>query len=147
MLLELGKELISSDEVALYELIKNAVDAGSPRVEIVAQVALPHSAYREALEALDEGTQTRAVLELLRRQILTAAAPDVVAQFIAPLNQAAGRPQRFRSALNAVYRQFNWIEIRDTGHGMSLEELDDVYLTIGTRSRRAANVSGARISW
>ena len=30
-LLELGKELISSDEVALYELIKNAVDAGRPR--------------------------------------------------------------------------------------------------------------------
>ena len=28
-ILELGKELISSDEVALHELIKNAVDAKS----------------------------------------------------------------------------------------------------------------------
>jgi HSP90 family molecular chaperone len=32
-LLELGKELISSDEVALNELIKNAVDAGLPRID------------------------------------------------------------------------------------------------------------------
>ena len=31
-ILELGKELISSDEVALYELIKNGVDAGSKTI-------------------------------------------------------------------------------------------------------------------
>jgi hypothetical protein len=28
-LLELGKELISTDEVAIYELIKNGIDAGT----------------------------------------------------------------------------------------------------------------------
>ena len=42
-LLELGKELISSDEIALYELIKNAVDAQSPRVEIFVNVQLCNS--------------------------------------------------------------------------------------------------------
>lgn len=44
-LLELGKELISSDEVALYELIKNGVDAGSQRIEIEAAVVLTHTNY------------------------------------------------------------------------------------------------------
>ena len=42
-ILELGKELISSDEVALYELIKNAVDAQSSRIEIVVNVRLRYS--------------------------------------------------------------------------------------------------------
>ena len=55
--IELGKELISSDEVALYELIKNAVDAGSPRVEIVVNVCLKSSDYRAAIARLrhDDG--------------------------------------------------------------------------------------------
>jgi hypothetical protein len=39
-LLELGKELISSDEVALYELIKNSVDAGTRRIEVEANIVL-----------------------------------------------------------------------------------------------------------
>ena len=33
-LLQLGAELISSDEVAFFELVKNAFDAGSPRADI-----------------------------------------------------------------------------------------------------------------
>ena len=33
-LLHLGSELITSDEVAIYELLKNAFDAESPRVKI-----------------------------------------------------------------------------------------------------------------
>ena len=54
-LLELGKELISSDEVALYELIKNGIDAGSPHIEIEAEIVLTHTAYVTAIDALDEG--------------------------------------------------------------------------------------------
>lgn len=52
MVLELGAELISSDAVALYELVKNSVDAGSPTVEVHAQVVLRKTFYDEALEAL-----------------------------------------------------------------------------------------------
>ena len=40
MILELGAELISSDAVALYELVKNSVDAGSKWVSISIQVVL-----------------------------------------------------------------------------------------------------------
>ena len=55
-LLGLGKELISSDDVALYELIKNAVDAQSDsqstRLEITVNVQLRYSDYRKAVDGI-----------------------------------------------------------------------------------------------
>ena len=41
-LLHLGAELISSDGIDFYELIKNAFDAGSKRVEIRVVVRIPY---------------------------------------------------------------------------------------------------------
>ena len=51
-LLELGKELISSDEVALYELIKNGIDAQASRITIDAEIVLTHTSYVAAMDAL-----------------------------------------------------------------------------------------------
>lgn len=39
-ILQLGGELISSDGIAFYELIKNAVDAGSRKVHVEVQMQL-----------------------------------------------------------------------------------------------------------
>lgn len=142
-LLELGKELISSDEVALYELIKNGIDAGSPSVEIAVRCVLPYSGYAAALESLDEQVPSRRVLANVRAAILPGLPVDRVRSFMRTLEQAAGRSIRFRAALQAAYRRHNWIEIRDKGEGMTLETLNDVYLTVGTRSRRRMNVAGA----
>ena len=130
--------------MAIYELIKNAVDAGSHRIEIEAQIVVPHSVYATAMEALDDGARTRAVLETLRGEILPGVQLPLATKFLSPLEKAAGRPKMFREALRASYRRHNWLEVRDTGHGMSLKELDEVFLTVGTRSRRAANVAGSQ---
>lgn len=46
--------------------------------------------------------------------------------------------------MRAVYARDNWIDVIDQGTGMSLIDLDQVFLTIGTRSRRADNMTGAR---
>jgi hypothetical protein len=43
-----------------------------------------------------------------------------------------------RAALIASYRANNWIEFRDTGRGMSRQDLVDAYLVIGTASRKRA---------
>lgn len=142
-LLELGKELISSDEVALYELIKNAVDAGSPRIEVIAEIVVPHSAYHAALEDLDEEVKTAVVLRGLREHIVSGIPDEQVHTFLAPIEESVGKARPFKNALVNAYRECNWIEIRDTGHGMALDELGDVFLTIGTRSRRAANEAGS----
>ena len=51
--LELGAELISSDAIAIYELIKNAIDAGSDDgIEIHFSITLGYSNYVESLAEL-----------------------------------------------------------------------------------------------
>jgi Histidine kinase-, DNA gyrase B-, and HSP90-like ATPase len=142
-LLELGKELISSDEVALYELIKNGIDAGSPRVEIVAQIVLTHRAYAEAMESLQEGVPSGVVLKTITQQLVIGTTPEQRSEFMNPLRAAAADPRRFRRALELAYHKHNWIEVTDTGEGMTFHTLEDVYLTVGTRSRRERNVQGA----
>jgi hypothetical protein len=100
-MLELGKELISSDEVALYELIKNGIDAGSPRIEVIARVVLPYRAYAAALENLDEGVPSHKVLTDIRTALLPGAPPDRNSSFMSTLDASAGRPLRLRAALKA----------------------------------------------
>ena len=41
----LGAELISSDAIAFYELIKNAFDAGSAKIHIDVVVRIPFETY------------------------------------------------------------------------------------------------------
>ena len=141
-LLELGKELISTDEVALYELIKNGIDAGSPKVETEARIILPHSSYVAAVDAINLKKDLGAVLDTLAMNVIAATPVDQVSEFLDPLRKLTGNRQRFLNGLTEAYRTYNWIEVRDTGEGMSLATLNDVYLTVGTRSRRAANIVG-----
>lgn len=114
-MLELGKELISSDEVALYELIKNGIDAGSQRIEITVRVVLPFRAYAAALENLDDGVPSRRVLADIRARLLQGPPSDSISAFMATLDASEERPRRFRAALKAAYRRHNWIEIRTRG--------------------------------
>lgn len=142
-LLELGKELISSDEVAINELVKNAVDAGSPSVHLVLQVLLTHRVYEDALRRLDKNAAPQAVLDRLETQFVPNVDEELKQAFLRPLRPLVDDRNAFIDQLKENYRSFNWIEVRDQGHGMSATELDDVYLTVGTRSRRKANLQGA----
>ena len=47
-----------------------------------------------------------------------------------------------KKVLNTWYNKLNSISIVDDGHGMSLNDLKNVYLRIGTKSRRAQNEEG-----
>jgi len=142
-LLELGKELISSDEVALNELVKNSVDAGSPSVQIVLQILITHRDYEDALHRLSKNTKPQTVFDWLQAHLIASATEDLREAFLHSLRDSLQSRSAFIEALCAAYQEFNWIEVRDQGHGMSSTELDEVYLTIGTRSRRKENISGA----
>lgn len=150
-ILELGKELISSDEVALYELIKNGVDAGSKTIEITARILLTKSDMRRALDLLAGVTlkpdRTRAtvedVLDQISEWVPTNVKDDHKAAFLKALGDRNQTPDAFETRLRETCRTHNWIDVEDFGSGMKLEDLTDIFLRIGTRSRRADNILGA----
>ncbi|MBD0865299.1 MAG: sensor histidine kinase [Rhodobacteraceae bacterium] len=142
-LLALGKELISTDEVALYELIKNAFDAKSTRVEILVTVRLTYSNLVEArARLLEEGHSVQDVREFLAHSLLEPDHPD--SRKLLDSLPVQGEVNEFLEVLEAEYRTANTIKIQDTGEGMSLADLKEVFLRIGTRSRRTENLQGAR---
>lgn len=135
-LLQLGAELISSDAIAFYELIKNAFDARSPRIDVRAfihfapDVLLSTLAEIEALQKIKAPLSQATVhkQKLLDSLQYTTAEANALAYAIWDASSL--------EKLYAILEQANYLEFRDQGEGMSLEELSDVYLTIGTRSRR-----------
>lgn len=145
VLLELGAELISSDAVALYELIKNALDAESRKVEIRILIAMQHSAYSQLRALLQQHLRDAAsrrpplfdyaefnatVLQVLEDQ----ATDKTRNRFI----EAYGTPKTLSDALGALdhaYTEGNYILVRDTGSGMSEHDLAESYLTVGTPTR------------
>ena len=142
-ILELGKELISSDEVALYELIKNAVDARSPRVEIIVNVQIRYSDYQEIVALAEEEKQTKSKLLHFVRSVLIDPDSANSTTLLDELQDASSTKQ-FLARLKNLYDELNYIEIRDTGHGMNISELTDVFLRIGTSVRRQENLAGAK---
>lgn len=142
-LLELGKELISTDEVALYELIKNAVDARSPRVEIIVRSLFTPSDVREIKTLLLGSVAGRTAAIDRLTALATDAANDDFVRLLATL-RAAADDEEFCRSLDAGHGHLNWIQVRDQGEGMSLEDLKKVFLRVGTRSRHDENIRGAR---
>lgn len=133
-ILHLGGELISSDGIAFYELIKNAFDAGSPQVEVRFVCAIPFEVLDATIDELvdiDSG-EAEITLDSLISRIeehidLSAENSDYVLETI----QECEDSDEVRAAISEA----NFIEFIDEGHGMSLSDLRDVYLTIGTPHR------------
>lgn len=138
-ILQLGAELISSDSIAFYELIKNAFDAGSPRVDIDVIVRMDHDSYiAHRARILDErkmnhgGADEKSAINKYKKSILRdidPSAPDA-SELKKDISESASRDD-----LIEILDEVNYIQIDDTGSGMSLKDLDEIYLTIGTRSR------------
>lgn len=141
--LELGSELISSDAIAFYELIKNGIDAGSNNgVTINFDVVLGRRDYQEAkslILSVIQGEYDEDDPDLddlkgdLAGKLNTEAETlwDDASNFI----EEADTYESLLKALEDI-DNLNSITISDTGSGMSLTELDTVFLVIGTSSRK-----------
>jgi signal transduction histidine kinase len=137
--LQLGAELISSDGIAFYELIKNAFDAGSPRVDIDIVIRInPESldSHLEHIRSMEEEDTPKAqrdrAIEGYKESVL--ADVDGSAPRAERLKRQISLASSWEELIESLERA-NYIDIKDTGSGMSLKDLDEVYLTIGTRSR------------
>ena len=143
-ILELGSELISSDAIAFYELIKNGIDAGSKNgVAIKFDIVLGRRDYQESkLEILGaiEGEIEDGIpgLEDLKGDISRKLNTEAEAAWddASDLIEQADTYQALLEALERI-NDLNSITISDTGSGMSLKELDTVFLVIGTSSRKS----------
>lgn len=142
-ILHLGSDLISSDGVAFYELIKNSLDAKSPEVRVDVVCRLPFEIYDRLLRELGERREPneRGILppaagsrnwRHFRDMAVAAVDPDApeAEELIEELNGAGNR-----RAFIAVLRGANRIDVDDDGDGMDAETLEGVYLTIGTGNR------------
>ncbi|MGO7121504.1 ATP-binding protein [Rhizobium johnstonii] len=134
----LGADLISSDAVALYELVKNAFDAGSQTVSIDIRQLLPIETVNPVIDQIATALESRLparelALEFERCKKLALATligiddPEVKQSLRAALTL---------EALLLAYEGVNYITVTDSGHGMSEEKLKDNFLTIGTMSRK-----------
>lgn len=135
--LELGSELISSDIIAFYELIKNGFDAGTKDgVDIKFNIVLRRNVYLD-----------------LRRKALAATktVPEIVALALAALSvdseqklldKAKSRLQKANIDLEIVdaldeINEMSNIVVSDSGSGMSVGDLQNNFLVIGTASRKS----------
>lgn len=151
-LLELGADLISSDAVAIYELVKNGIDARSTTgVTVEFSVCLRQSDYADALaraadlaRRMRHGDETDALAPELNdiksyvKERLLTNAPQASRDVVLAALSAAATAEDLCTALRKAYVANNWIEFRDTGQGMSRADLTNAYLLIGTPSRRRA---------
>lgn len=136
--LQLGSELISSDDVALYELVKNAIDAKSKTgVDIDLHICLSYTAYLEVMRELqsDKPRPIHQIKEALLSRIEPSVEPEVLKDLQEQLSACKTHSQ-LHKRLPEIYTSANWIEIRDTGSGMSATDLRTKYLVIGTPARK-----------
>ncbi len=135
-ILQLGGELISSDGIAFYELIKNAFDAGSKRVLVEVTTRLPVEVVESLLTSIRDNGERKGksnLLSTLKEAIRENADPTAVgiADWLREVDAAADVKE-----IAALLLDANAISFTDFGHGMSLRDLDTNYLTVGTPHRK-----------
>lgn len=134
--LELGSELISSDIIAFYELIKNGFDARSKTgVEVRFDIPLSRGSYQRLAKEVGIGGD----LVELKKLIISALAPRASAAAINGFREAieaAENCEDLQDRLAEAQARFNTIVVEDSGSGMSLDDLERSFLVIGTPSRK-----------
>ncbi len=137
--LELGAELISSDVIAFYELIKNAFDAQSPNgAEIHFEITLRRNDYLKFRRRAAEGTTDLKALKLDIESVLDPSAPQDALDRFRQAIKGAKNHTALVEVLDQGYATENLIIVSDEGTGMSRQDLADNYLVIGTASRKRA---------
>ncbi|MEX2490817.1 MAG: ATP-binding protein, partial [Nitrospirales bacterium] len=143
----LGAELISSDEIAIYELVKNGFDAGSEVVEVNICYKISTKFIRE-LQALvknkighDQKTKIPSILlDDLDKKIHTLGSTcdfycELTDEQITTYVKSIHTAKNYRELITAIGR-INYIEIVDQGEGMTIDEVERYYFTVGTTHRK-----------
>ena len=137
--LELGAELISSDVIAFYELIKNAFDAKSPiGAEIRFEIVLRRRDYDRFRRILDNNPVDIGRMRSDIEKSIDISAPQSSLDRVRKIVGEAADAASLSEVLDEVYFNENKIIVSDEGSGMSMQALIDNYLVIGTSSKKRA---------
>lgn len=122
--LELGSELISSDVIAFYELIKNGFDARTKTgVDIKFDVLIRKNDY---ITLKVEAQKAIRSIEELKQDILACTIANASGTSVRELElllENAATHDDLVCALDEAHTRLNSITVSDTGSGMSLEDL------------------------
>jgi signal transduction histidine kinase len=140
-LIHLGSELITSDPIAIYELIKNAIDAKSPNVNIHFVFPFPQDDLNELAERWlqlrmgnphwkEQVSDSLIYFSRLQREEISTFIQNHIDKFFEKI-RSAKTPS---DAAEFLYH-INYIEVIDSGIGMSKKNLNDVFLRIGTEDK------------
>lgn len=143
---QLGAELITSDEMALYELIKNGFDAESPRT--VVAISAPADASGVALVREQLATKkisTQVAVERLEKTLSPDLTLEQRAQALQQFQEHAASESALRNYLDSFLRDSFWIEVRDTGNGMSADDLRSKFMVVGTPNKLVEKSNGKRV--
>ncbi|RRA23384.1 RstB [Burkholderia cepacia] len=134
--LELGSELISSDIIAFYELIKNGFDARTKTgVEVRFDIPLSRSEHlRLAKKVAVEGDLATSKALIISK--IDAAASSAAREGFRAAIESADNVEALIERLAEAQARYNTITVSDTGTGMSRDDLERSFLVIGTPSRK-----------
>ncbi|MEQ2024978.1 sensor histidine kinase [Xenorhabdus szentirmaii] len=133
--LELGSELISSDIIAFYELIKNSFDAGTKNgVNINFNITLSKNEYSRLKEVIiKKNINLIDSIELIKEKL--NAGSKNYQNYVSEI-EGSKDLKELLIKMAKCQSELNTIEIFDTGNGMSMKDLREKFLVIGTPSRK-----------
>ncbi|MDQ8203341.1 sensor histidine kinase [Pelagicoccus sp. SDUM812003] len=134
-ILELGAELISSDLIAFYELIKNGFDADSKNgVEIHFEILLRRNDHFALKTTLQKNAHLNSLKEAAISKLLKSSSSQYAEELIESIRRTDTKDKLDEILDYAL--SLNRIVVKDTGVGMSREDLVENFLVIGTPSRK-----------
>ncbi len=136
---QLGAELITTDEMALNELIKNAFDAKSKRILI--KVSYPFNiSGNELLKKSKDWSDDKSTYESDLRAFIV---PEISASLCDEIiNYFINYESNAYDSVKAILRKYNFIKVKDFGCGMTADDLRDAFLVVGTPVKWLAKKNG-----
>ncbi|ABM39855.1 sensor histidine kinase [Polaromonas naphthalenivorans] len=141
---QMGAEMITSDDVALNELIKNAFDARSPRVTVAIDAPADSAALALVAEKVKkEKLGKKVTLEMAEKAISSDLSSVVRTQLIAEFAEHMDTQDQFLAFVNKFRKERFKIVVSDTGIGMSADDVASRFLVIGTPGKYIAKKNAA----
>ena len=140
-LLHLGSELITSDAIAVNELIKNSIDAKSEEIDIffISPISQDDISNFIELVTTNQLVDYNSLAELLLERKRTELSDEVELEFHNKVEEIS--KLKDKEKVISELRKLNYIRFLDSGIGMTEKILSEVFLKVGTNFKEVDDSS------